>query len=37
MLLNEKGGCDGYRKMETKVGNHPVETVQGIGRMGAAF
>jgi len=37
MLLNEKGGRDGYRKMETKVGNHPLETIQGIRRMGAAL
>lgn len=35
MLLNEKGGRYGYRKMETKVGNYPVETIQGIRRMGA--
>jgi len=37
MLLNEKGGRDGYRKMETKVGNQPVETIQGTGRMGTAL
>jgi len=37
MLLNEKGGCYGYGKMETKVGNHSVETIQGIRRMGAAL
>jgi hypothetical protein len=37
MLLNKKGGHDGYRKMETKVGTHPVETVQGLRRMGAAL
>jgi hypothetical protein len=37
MLLSEKGGRYGYGKMETKVGNQPVETIQGIRRVGAAF
>jgi hypothetical protein len=37
MLMSEKGGYYGYRNMETKVGNHPVETIQGIRRMGAAL
>jgi len=37
MLLSEKGGRYGDRNMETKVGNHPAETIQGIRRMGAAL
>jgi len=37
MLLNEEGGRYGYRNMETKVGNHPMETIRGIRRMGAAL
>jgi hypothetical protein len=35
--LNEKGGCYVDRKMETKMGNHPMETTQGIGGMGPAL
>jgi hypothetical protein len=37
MLLSEKGGRYGYRKVETKVGNDPVETIEGLRRMGAAL
>jgi hypothetical protein len=34
MLLSEKGGFYGYRKMETQVVNRPVETDYGTRRMG---
>jgi len=37
-LEHRKGGhYYGSGKMETKVGNHPVETIQGVGRMGTTL
>jgi hypothetical protein len=36
-LEQKKGGAYGSGKMETKVGDHPVETIPGVGRMGTSL